>query len=176
MRRLRCSTRSPPSGFRLGTLIDIYRRLCCWRRYLRRFPCCGLATEPERLSHRRTALRISRGGEPMIAPQSPTLQVFIPIEPVARADVPLQGLPPVAAIQANHVILMYGSPRRHGWDQNFLCLKCSHAARQASHRPGSKNQTVGEISTVIDGIRPRKLGSHWTLRWRERDSNSRSPI
>jgi hypothetical protein len=58
----------------------------------------------------------------MIASQSPTLQVFIPIEPVARADVPLQGLPPVAAIQANHVILMYGSPRRHGWDQNFLCL------------------------------------------------------
>jgi len=29
--------------------------------------------------------------------------------------------------------------------------------------------------TVIDGIRPRKLGSHWTLRWREMDSNFRFP-
>jgi len=28
--------------------------------------------------------------------------------------------------------------------------------------------------TVIDGIRPRKLGSHWTLRWRKPDSNPRS--
>ena len=28
--------------------------------------------------------------------------------------------------------------------------------------------------TIIDGIRPRKLGSHWTLRWREPDSNHRS--
>src|ERR1700720_3129789 len=28
----------------------------------------------------------------------------------------------------------------------------------------------------IDGIRPRKLGSHWTLRWRKRDSNPRSPV
>ena len=27
--------------------------------------------------------------------------------------------------------------------------------------------------TVIDGIRPRKLGSHWTLCWREMDSNFR---
>ena len=29
--------------------------------------------------------------------------------------------------------------------------------------------------TVIDGSRPRKLGSHWTLRWREMDSNLRFP-
>jgi hypothetical protein len=30
--------------------------------------------------------------------------------------------------------------------------------------------------TVIDGIRPRKLGSHRTLRWREMDSNHRYRI
>jgi hypothetical protein len=58
----------------------------------------------------------------MIAPQSPTLPVFVPIEPVPRADMPSKRLPPVAAIQANHVILMNGSPYRHGGNQNFLCL------------------------------------------------------
>jgi hypothetical protein len=56
----------------------------------------------------------------MIAPQSPTLQVFIPIQPVSRADVPLQRLPPIAAIQANDIILMNGSPYRHGGNRNFL--------------------------------------------------------
>jgi hypothetical protein len=33
--------------------------------------------------------------------------------------------------------------------------------------------TNESVPTVIDGIRPRKLGSHWTLRWRELDSNLR---
>jgi len=58
----------------------------------------------------------------MIAPQSPTLQVFIPIEPVPRADVPSQRLAPIAAIQANDVILMNGSPYRHSGNKNFLGL------------------------------------------------------
>jgi hypothetical protein len=56
----------------------------------------------------------------MIAPQSPTLQVFIPIEPVPRADVPSKHLRPIATIEAHYVILMHGSPYRHGGNQNFL--------------------------------------------------------
>jgi putative ATP-dependent endonuclease of OLD family len=40
---------------------------------------------------------------------------------------------------------------------------------------GSNPQAVDRIkivpSTAIDGIRPRKLGSHLTHRWRKRDSN-----
>jgi hypothetical protein len=58
----------------------------------------------------------------MIAPQPPAPHVFIPIEPVARADVPSQRLAPVAAIQANDIIVVHGSPHRHGGNQNFLCL------------------------------------------------------
>jgi hypothetical protein len=58
----------------------------------------------------------------MIAPQSPTLQVFIPIEPVPRADVPSKHLRPIATIEAHHVVLMNGSPHRHGRNKNFLGL------------------------------------------------------
>ena len=58
----------------------------------------------------------------MIAPQSPTLQVIIAIEPVSRADVPSQRLAPIATIEAHHVILMNGSPHRHGRGKNFLGL------------------------------------------------------
>ena len=43
----------------------------------------------------------------MIAPQTPPLPVFIPIQAVAGADVPSQRLPPVAAIETNHA----GKPR-----------------------------------------------------------------
>jgi hypothetical protein len=56
----------------------------------------------------------------MIAPQSPTLQVFVPIEPVLGADVAPESLGPIATIEAYHVILMNGSPYRHGGNQNFL--------------------------------------------------------
>jgi hypothetical protein len=82
---------------------------CCCRPRCRRHPCLWLTTETECLCHRRTTLGISRGGERMIAPQSPTLQVLVPTEPVPRAYVPSQRLAPIAAIQANHVILMNGS-------------------------------------------------------------------
>jgi hypothetical protein len=56
----------------------------------------------------------------MIASQFPTLQVFVPVEPMARADVPSQRLPPVAAIQADDVVLMNGSPYRYSRCENFL--------------------------------------------------------
>ena len=58
----------------------------------------------------------------MIAPQPPAPQVFIPIEPVARADVPSQRLAPIAAIQAHHIVVMNGSPHRYSRCENFLCL------------------------------------------------------
>jgi len=58
----------------------------------------------------------------MIAPQSPSLQVFIRIEPVPRADVPSKHLRPIATIEAHHVVLMNRSPYRHGGNQNFLGL------------------------------------------------------
>jgi hypothetical protein len=58
----------------------------------------------------------------MIVPQSPPLQVFAPIERVARADVPLEHFSSVAAIQANHIIVVHGSPHRYSRCENFLCL------------------------------------------------------
>jgi hypothetical protein len=56
----------------------------------------------------------------MIAPQSPSLQVFVPIERVLRADMPLEHFSSVAAIQANHIILVHGSPHRYSRCENFL--------------------------------------------------------
>ena len=58
----------------------------------------------------------------MIAPQPPTPEVFVPVEPMPRADVPSQRLPPIAAIETGHVILMNGSPYRNCGNQNFLYL------------------------------------------------------
>ena len=58
----------------------------------------------------------------MIAPQSPTLQVFIPAQAMPRADMPSQYLSPIATIQAHHVVLMNGSPYRHSGNKNFLGL------------------------------------------------------
>jgi hypothetical protein len=38
------------------------------------------------------------------------------------------------------------------------------------------NRSRMAASLRSDGIRPRKSGSHWTPRWREMDSNPRSPV
>jgi hypothetical protein len=58
----------------------------------------------------------------MMAPQSPSLQVFVDIERVLRADMTSEHFSSVAAIQANHIILVHGSPHRYSRCENFLCL------------------------------------------------------
>jgi hypothetical protein len=58
----------------------------------------------------------------MITPQSPSFQVFVLIERVSRADVPLEHFSSVAAIQANDIIVVHGSPHRYSRRENFLCL------------------------------------------------------
>jgi hypothetical protein len=65
---------------------------------------------------------MSWGGEGMIAAQSPSAQVFIPTESVLATDVASERLGPIATIEAHDVVLMNGSPHRHGGNQNFLCL------------------------------------------------------
>jgi len=57
----------------------------------------------------------------MIAPQSPSLQVFVLIERVSRADVPLQHFSSIATIQANDIIVVHRSPHRYSRCENFLC-------------------------------------------------------
>ena len=57
----------------------------------------------------------------MIAPQSPSLQVFVPIERVSRADMASQCLAAIAAIHADDIIVVHRSPYRYGRCEN-LCL------------------------------------------------------
>jgi hypothetical protein len=57
----------------------------------------------------------------MIAPQSPSFQVFIPIERVLRADMASQCLAAIAAIHANDIIVVHRSPHRYGRCENLLC-------------------------------------------------------
>ena len=58
----------------------------------------------------------------MIVPQPPTLQVFIPTQIVPCANVPAERFPPVATIQANHIILVYGTSHRHKGRTKLLWL------------------------------------------------------
>ena len=58
----------------------------------------------------------------MIAPQSPSLQVFVAIERVSRADMASEHFSSIATIQANDIIAVNGSPHRYSRCENFLCL------------------------------------------------------
>src|ERR1700741_60255 len=58
----------------------------------------------------------------MIAPQSPSLEVFVPIERMSCADVPLQHFSSIATIHANDIIVVHRSPHRYSRCENFFCL------------------------------------------------------
>ena len=58
----------------------------------------------------------------MIVPQPPTLQVFIPTQIVPCANVPAERFPPVATIQANHIILVYGTSHGHSGSTNLFWM------------------------------------------------------
>jgi hypothetical protein len=58
----------------------------------------------------------------MIAPQTPPLPVFIPVQAMADADMPSQHLAAVAAIETNHVVMAYRLFHRHGRSQNLCWL------------------------------------------------------
>ena len=49
----------------------------------------------------------------MVSRQVPTAAIFIDIQSVAGREVPLEHLPTPAAIQANHVVPVNGSPHRN---------------------------------------------------------------
>src|ERR1700751_4766192 len=71
----------------------------------------------------------------MIAPQSPPLQVFLPIERVSRADMPLEHFSSIATIQANDIIVVHGSPHRYRRSENLLCLNgLSEVTQRAMNR------------------------------------------
>jgi hypothetical protein len=111
-----------PTPYWLGLRVSVtvYGRCPCHG--CRASLCYGVATEPESLRQRRTALGISRAREEMSARQSPSLQVFVPIKRVSRADIASQCLAAIATIHANDTVSMYGSPHRYSRCENFLCL------------------------------------------------------
>ena len=151
--RLRRGRRSrSPCGRCLGVLNDIYRRRCCRWRHCREHRCLWLPTEPERLRHRRAALRVSRGSERMIAPQSPSLQVFVPVEQVSRSDVPLQHFPSIATIQANDIIVVHGSPHRYSRCENFLCLNGLSEVTQGVMNCGDQIRKLLWFQLVVPNV------------------------
>ena len=88
----------------------------------------------------------------MIAPQSPPLQVFVLIERVSRADVPLEHFSSVAAIQANHIILVHGSPHRYSRCENFLSLNGLSEAAQRVMNCGDQVRKLLWSQRVVPNV------------------------
>ena len=56
----------------------------------------------------------------MLLPQPPALQIFIRAQAVSAADMAAQGFPPIAAIQADYMILADGLTHRYRRSQRYL--------------------------------------------------------
>ena len=98
----------------------------------------------------------------MIGPQSPTLQVLIPAQPVLTIDVPSQRLPPVAAVQTNHILLAHGTPDRHSRGQDLLGLNgLSKLAESLMHRSDNLRKLL-RVQLMLPYIAPDDLrGENW---------------
>jgi hypothetical protein len=69
------------------------------------------------------------------------------------------------------------SPLWTGLAALAMVLFAGHEAAQRQERVCfDAARSLAKSPTVIDGIRPRKSGSHQTPRWREQDSNHRSRV
>jgi hypothetical protein len=78
----------------------------------------------------------------MGAPQPPPLAVFISAQTVLRTDMPSQGLPPVAAIEANHILTVDGTADRHSGSENLLWFgRLSHL----TDRPMNGGNQIGKL-------------------------------
>ena len=85
----------------------------------------------------------------MIAPQTPPLPVFIPVQAVAGADMPSQRLPPVATIETNHVVPVDGPSHRNGGNKNLVWLgRLSKLTNRPIHGGNQIRQLIGPQPVV----------------------------
>ena len=67
-------------------------------------------------------LGIGRGGEWMIASQSPPPSIFISVQAVADSEVPSQSLSTITAVKTHHIVMAHRLPDRHSRSQNLCWL------------------------------------------------------
>jgi len=85
----------------------------------------------------------------MIVPQSPTLPVFIPAQAVLSANMPAQRFSPVATIQANHIVLLYGTSHGHsGSTKLFWMIWLSKLTERPVYCPDEICKLTGPYSLM----------------------------
>jgi hypothetical protein len=78
----------------------------------------------------------------MIAPKSPSLPIFISAQTVPGGDMPSQRLPPVAAIETNHIVPVDGTAHRHGGSENLVWFG---RLSKLTDRPVNGGNQIGKL-------------------------------
>jgi len=85
----------------------------------------------------------------MIAPQPPPLPIVISTQSVPGRDVPSQHLPPVAAIETNHIVPVDGPSHRNGGNKNLVWLgRLSKLTDRPIHGGNQIRQLIGPQPVV----------------------------
>src|SRR5262249_59283798 len=90
----------------------------------------------------------------MIAPQPPPLPIIISTQSVPGRDVPSQHLPPVAAIETNHIVPVDGPSHRNGGNKNLVWLG---RLSKLNDRPLHRGNQIPQLNG------PPTMGAHITL-------------
>jgi hypothetical protein len=79
----------------------------------------------------------------MVGPQSPASPIFLPAQAVSAADVAAEGFSPIAAIEANHIVVAYGLANR---DSRGECLVGKRLLSKLTEASVHGSDEVGKLT------------------------------
>ena len=105
--------------------------------------------------------------------QPPAPQILIPAQAVSAADVAAKGFPPVAAIEANHIVVPHGLAHRDSGGEHFFDRSLSSKLAKASVHGGDEVRKLTSPDCIMSQVAPDDfcrekridaLGIHGSLR------------
>jgi hypothetical protein len=99
----------------------------------------------------------------MVRLQSPASQIFRPAQTVSAADVAAEGFSPMAAIEANHIIVAYGLANRDSRGECFFGkgLLPEPAKASVDDRDEIRKLTCSDV--MVSQVTPNDFRGEWPM-------------
>src|SRR5215469_2157350 len=98
----------------------------------------------------------------MVGPQSPASPIFLPAQAVSAANVAAEGFSPIAAIEANHIVVAYRLANR---DSRGECVFGKLLPEPAKAYVDNRDQIRKLICTdfVVSQVTPNEFRGEWQM-------------
>ena len=95
--------------------------------------------------------------------QPPAPQILIPAQAVSAADVAAKGFPPVAAIEANHIVGTHRLPHRDSRGECFFGKRLLPEPAKASVYGGDEIRKLACSDFMVSQVTPNDFRGEWPM-------------